>query len=229
MKRKFYGTKEELEEYLVRQKMPAKKVCEKFGVKKSCLLYWAKKLEVDAPCCGGRNIKNLTGKKFGKLTVIKQCDNDKTTHSKWLCKCDCGKTKEIIGISLRNGLTRSCGCLHRENCYKGYKLLSGQLWARIQKGAVKRHLDFVITIEEAWDLYEKQNRRCALTGVPIGLVTDYTNKHQKNTASLDRIDNLQGYVLDNIQWVHRIINKMKNKHNQKTFIEWCKKVTNYNE
>lgn len=59
--------------------------------------------------------KDLTGKRFGKLVVIKQ-DQDYIFPSgiratTWLCKCDCGNYKTIIGNSLRNGLTKSCGCL----------------------------------------------------------------------------------------------------------------------
>lgn len=59
---------------------------------------------------GKENFKDLTGQKFGKLTVIKR------THQKdkkvfWLCKCDCGTLKTVEAGNLRSGHTRSCGCL----------------------------------------------------------------------------------------------------------------------
>lgn len=41
---------------------------------------------------------DLTGKRFGKLTVIKFAENDKYSRPKWLCKCDCGNEKVIAGI-----------------------------------------------------------------------------------------------------------------------------------
>jgi hypothetical protein len=58
---------------------------------------------------------DLTGKKFGRLTVIKR---DTSVDSKkgafWLCRCDCGNEKSISSNALRNGATQSCGCLNKE-------------------------------------------------------------------------------------------------------------------
>ena len=61
--------------------------------------------------CGCRNLK---GKKFGKLTVIKQTDKRKHGHIVWLCKCDCGNLKEAS--HLKN--IKSCGCLQIETVTK---------------------------------------------------------------------------------------------------------------
>lgn len=63
---------------------------------------------------GGRNLIDLTGKKFGRLTVVKRADNDKNGSPRWQCKCDCGKFVSVYGSSLRSGETQSCGCLNRE-------------------------------------------------------------------------------------------------------------------
>ena len=52
----------------------------------------------------------LTGKKFGKLTVIKELPPE-NLESKWLCQCDCGNKKEVIGWHLTKGIVNSCGCL----------------------------------------------------------------------------------------------------------------------
>lgn len=56
---------------------------------------------------------DLTNKKFGKLTVNKFLYTDKDKHSYWECICECGNKKNIIGYSLRNGVTKSCGCLQK--------------------------------------------------------------------------------------------------------------------
>ena len=53
---------------------------------------------------------DLTGKRFGQLTVIRFEGLDKHHSANWVCKCDCGNTKTIVGGSLRGGLTISCGC-----------------------------------------------------------------------------------------------------------------------
>lgn len=55
--------------------------------------------------------QDLTGQKFGKLTVIKKSSKRSTNgHVKWLCRCDCGNFHETIGHSLTHGLCTSCGC-----------------------------------------------------------------------------------------------------------------------
>lgn len=58
---------------------------------------------------------DLTGRKFGHLTVIKRGENDKYNKPQWLCQCDCGNLdlKLISGNSLTTGKTMSCGCLKR--------------------------------------------------------------------------------------------------------------------
>jgi len=48
---------------------------------------------------------DITGKRFGKLEVIKYCGG-----SKWVCNCDCGGTTIVAGPDLKNGHTASCGC-----------------------------------------------------------------------------------------------------------------------
>ena len=65
---------------------------------------------------------DLTGKTFERLTVIKRVDNSKNNQTMWLCRCNCdGKEKVILGNDLRQGKTKSCGCLGRENSYKASK------------------------------------------------------------------------------------------------------------
>jgi hypothetical protein len=71
---------------------------------------------------------DLTGKRFGRLVVLnfdkeKRRDNYKYY---WICKCDCGNIKSICGGSLKNGLSKSCGCLQKLNAkkrckYRNYK------------------------------------------------------------------------------------------------------------
>lgn len=59
-------------------------------------------------------MKDLTGKRFGKLVVIKRSGSDKHKNATWLCRCDCGNETIVSGIYLRQGETRSCGCLQRK-------------------------------------------------------------------------------------------------------------------
>lgn len=112
--------------------------------------------------------------------------------------------------------------------YKGYKNISGSFWSEIQKGAIKRNLKFDLSMRYLHSLFKKQSGKCALTGVKIYL-TDRIKERIKFTASLDRIDSSKGYVKENIQWVHKTINLMKQNLLEKDFIRYCKSVAEYNK
>ena len=58
-------------------------------------------------------INDLTGKRFGKLTVIKRVEN-KGKQIRYLCRCDCGNEKIFYASNLRRGLSTSCGCFRKE-------------------------------------------------------------------------------------------------------------------
>jgi len=56
----------------------------------------------------------LRGKKFGRLAIVDVFPPNKSERTKCLCMCTCGKSKIVIANNLIRGLTKSCGCLHRE-------------------------------------------------------------------------------------------------------------------
>lgn len=59
---------------------------------------------------------DLTGQKFGRLTVIERANNSKDGRTRWKCVCECGSGKEVVvtGVDLRNGHSKSCGCIQKE-------------------------------------------------------------------------------------------------------------------
>lgn len=57
--------------------------------------------------------EDLTGQRFGKVTVLSRAANNKHGRAVWLCKCDCGNEKEIAAANLKSGRTTSCGCYSR--------------------------------------------------------------------------------------------------------------------
>lgn len=65
-------------------------------------------------------VKDETGNKYGKLTVIKRGENDKQGNARWYCQCDCGNPELYLarGYGLRNGHIQSCGCLKLETVQK---------------------------------------------------------------------------------------------------------------
>jgi len=74
---------------------------------------------------------DLTGKRFGRLTVLERDTTVKGTPV-WICKCDCGTIKKIRGLHLKNGVTLSCGCLNKEATSKARSVdLTGQRFGKL--------------------------------------------------------------------------------------------------
>lgn len=65
-------------------------------------------------------LKDLTGQRFGRLTVIGREPGNYVSPdgfvviTRWRCRCDCGNETVVLRTNLKRGLTRSCGCLRRE-------------------------------------------------------------------------------------------------------------------
>lgn len=75
-------------------------------------------LRQDNGRCSGQKrfgkFKDITGQRFGRMSVLSLTTERVDGRSTWLCGCDCGKTKNVRGDSLRSGQTKSCGCMKRE-------------------------------------------------------------------------------------------------------------------
>jgi len=179
------------------------------------------------------NKKDITGQKFNMLTAInfverrlvERKSGRKDIEYYWEFLCDCGNKT----ITRKDRVTAnkkpiiSCGCMRNKNKWKGYGEISGSHWSRIKNNAQKRNLSFEISIEDIWNIFEKQKRKCALSGQEIV----FDKKDGATTASLDRIDSLKGYVRGNIQWVHKDINISKWNHSANKFLKICRMVTEY--
>lgn len=168
--------------------------------------------------------KDLTGQVFEKWTVLEL--SDAPGHRKWKCRCECGCVKDVQQTHLIQKKSRGCAeCQVKRknghNQFTGYKDIHGSYFSEIKYKAKQRNYEFSVTIEYLWELFEKQEARCALSGREIYFAR--TNK-SKRGASLDRIDNNKGYVEGNLQWVTPQINHMKNKYDQQEFISLCEDV-----
>ena len=58
--------------------------------------------------------EDLTGKTFGRWTVLSRAPN-RGTRTAWTCKCQCGAIKDVLGCHLKSGKSKSCGCLKKES------------------------------------------------------------------------------------------------------------------
>ena len=80
--------------------------------------------------CGMCN-NDLTGQKFGRLTVLCKNGSDKVGHLIWKCKCDCGNEVDVLATNLIQKYTQSCGCIHSEICSKLGEDLVGQKFGKL--------------------------------------------------------------------------------------------------
>jgi hypothetical protein len=180
--------------------------------------------------------KEIVGKTFGKLTVlpiykVRKFGKKKTIQIRiYKCNCECGGTKLVSKSHLQTGHTVRCGrpgCRVAEELYNwsGDGELSGTHWWGIRRHARDRGLEFAISIAYAWDLFEKQGRKCSLTGqlleMRIPAWTKNGDLYWHRTASLDRIDSSKGYTEGNVQWVHKDVNAFKMDRPEKDFVALC--------
>lgn len=119
--------------------------------------------------------------------------------------------------------TKSQSYISAQLSRRKYEEIAGSYWYTVIYAAHKRELVFDITPEYAWEIYLKQNRKCALSGMEI-YFNECMNDKTTQTASLDRKDSKQGYIVGNIQWVHKKINRMKSNLNEVEFIQLCKMI-----
>ena len=74
---------------------------------------------------GGQNKVDITGQRFGKLIALYPIySQDRTKHTKWHCKCDCGNQIDVDLGNLRQGFSQSCGCVSSKQEEKIIKLLT---------------------------------------------------------------------------------------------------------
>lgn len=114
-------------------------------------------------------------------------------------------------------------CSNSSNSFAGKYNDIPVTWFNIKmKSGLSRGYQWELTIEFLWELYLKQDKKCALSGLPIG----WSETGLTATASIDRVDSSEGYLVENVQLLHKDVNFMKQQYSQEYFIEICKSVAN---
>jgi hypothetical protein len=64
------------------------------------------------------NFIDLTGQKMGRLTFLHYVGNNSNRNAIWRVRCDCGTEFDVLGVAVKSGNTKSCGCIKREMLLK---------------------------------------------------------------------------------------------------------------
>jgi hypothetical protein len=174
-------------------------------------------------------IVDLTGQRFGRLTVIQRSENNRWGAATWWCRCDCGIEREVLSNALRRGMTRSCRCLRREVSRDRKFLPDGaaaknQIYLRYKIGAGRRGLEWALSEEQFFDLTSGNCRYCGRQ--------PSSKKKLKSGSSftyngIDRRDSSKGYVEDNVVSCCKICNYAKGKLGEREFILWIQRTATH--
>jgi hypothetical protein len=169
------------------------------------------------------------GDMFGSWQIVKYI---RENGEKIECRCVCGTSRMFKTSQMVKGKhpaqCRKCSIGVNASNWRGLGDMPMSVFTKIKLGAKKRNKSFSLTPEYIWELYKKQNGKCALSGLPISFIEEGKNlSESKGNASLDRIDSSLGYIEGNVQWTHKHINSMKNEYSAEYFIKLCKEVVLY--
>ena len=114
-------------------------------------------------------VKDISGQKFGSWTVIRRDEETQARHARWICKCECGVERSVIGSNLKNGDSKSCGCnsyrkdlpikeVTEKFCPKCGETKAANLFAQNKARATPGRAGLAAYCKECSNKYHKENK-----------------------------------------------------------------------
>ena len=220
-------TKEFLYEEIVVKNKSLSQIANENDVSDTLIYNYSKKFNIQNP--RSRKFRDLTGKIFNRLTVLSPVyKKDGVKTFVWKCRCECGNIINVRRTALISNITKSCGCLKKDaienksHMWRGFGKIPKSFMTKYKYHAKRRKIEFNLNIEYVDYLYEKQNGKCALSGI------DLYFKQQDTNISIDRIDSSKGYIPENVWLVSKHINIMKHTQSVADFLTTCKQIIDFN-
>lgn len=169
-----------------------------------------------------RKLVDITGRTFGKLTVIKYAG-----YYKWECVCDCGTICVIRAGDLKSGDTTSCGCYRKEKATRGRtsgEASFGRLFRTYVRNARLKNREFLLSEGQFKELVEGDCYYCGNN--PTQIIKNNWDTGEFLYNGIDRVDNDKGYSVDNCVSCCKLCNFEKSDYPIQEFSEWVVKVYN---
>ncbi len=161
----------------------------------------------------------MSGKKYGMLTILpEKCTINNRIH--WKCECDCGNQKFILGVDIRSGHTKSCGC-YRPLRKTNEEVCINIILKQYKKCAQNRNLQWSISNKKFLNLIQSNCYYCGDIG---GNLLNVRNKYKMYYNGIDRVNNDIGYHENNVVSCCRICNRAKDIMSQEEFFIWINRV-----
>ena len=166
------------------------------------------------------NEMDLTGQRFTRLVALEQAGFNHRNEILWKCKCDCGGLTTVVGGYLLSTNTKSCGCYHKIRTRSLFKKPleftgAGKVLSSYRKRARESGRVFELDRDYFTDLIQHNCYYCGAVPGNRWKVHETEFIYQ----GVDRIDNAEGYTLDNCVPCCMICNKMKKAMSSKEFLD----------
>lgn len=169
--------------------------------------------------CGCLQIKDRTGKRYGKLVVIEYVGQSKFKVALWKCLCDCGNTIVVNGTSLQSKNTKSCGCLRR---LPRKQILFNGVFGNIKRGAGVRGYSFDLSKDQVRALHKETCFYCGKP--PSNTRSEKVTNENYIYSGIDRVENNKGYIMSNCVPCCADCNYAKGSRTMAEFLDWLKRV-----